>query len=96
MPAPRPSLLLTRRRAKAAFNDFYEAMLPQMKADKPGLRLMVRPLPTSSPASGLHLLPLQSLICMTAPPSLLQQYKSMIFEKWSKSPLNPRNAQPQK
>ncbi|KAL6782373.1 hypothetical protein ACKKBG_A06530 [Auxenochlorella protothecoides x Auxenochlorella symbiontica] len=47
------------RRAKAAWEAYYEEQLAVLKEDKPGLRLM--------------------------------QYKSMIFENWQRSPLNPRN-----
>lgn len=47
------------RRAKAAWEAYYEEQLVVLKEDKPGLRLM--------------------------------QYKSMIFENWQRSPLNPRN-----
>lgn len=50
------------RRAKAAWESYFETELVRMKEDKPGLRLM--------------------------------QYKSMIFETWQKSPLNPRNQAP--
>lgn len=50
------------RRAKAAWEAYYEEQLPLMKEKKPGLRLM--------------------------------QYKSMIFENWQRSPLNPRNQVP--
>ena len=35
------------------------------------------------------------LSLVQAKPGLrLMQYKSLIFEKWSKSPLNPRNQKP--
>ena len=47
------------RRAKAAWESYYERELPLLKEDKPGLKMM--------------------------------QYKNLIFEKWQRSPENPRN-----
>lgn len=54
--------LVCDRRAKAAWEAYFETELARMKEEKPGLRLM--------------------------------QYKSMIFENWQRSPLNPRNQLP--